>query len=362
MLHALLYPLSDTFFVFNVLRYITFRAVMASIFAFLMSVIIGPRLIAMLRRLKANHNHDRPGFEAIADRSRHKADIPTMGGLLLAVTIILSSLLWGDLSNRYLWMALIAFTCLGLIGFIDDLLKLKRKSSRGLLAVTKLSGQLCLGAGLGFFLYRDSAMWTQIDVPFLKDVLIPLGPFYIAFVCLVLVGTSNAVNLTDGLDGLAVGCTSLIALTYAVLSYITGHALFAEYLYLPHIAGVGELTVFCASLAGAGLGFLWFNSHPATVFMGDTGSLSLGGAIGIVAVLIKKELLLLIVGGVFVAEALSVILQVGSFKFRKKRVFLMAPLHHHFQLKGWDESKIVTRFWIIGIILSLAGLASLKLR
>jgi len=362
MLQSLLYPLSEYFFVFNVFRYITFRAVMASIFAFLFSVLIGPKIIAILKDFKFYHSHERTGFEAISKKSPHKAEIPTMGGLLIVVAILLSTILWGDLSNRYLWIAVIAVAWLGLIGFVDDFLKLKKKNSKGLLATTKFSGQLLLGGAIGLFLFMDSPAWSYIDIPFLKDILIPLGPLYIAFVCLVLVGASNAVNVTDGLDGLAIGCTVFIALIYAIFSYVTGHSGFASYLYLPYIEGAGELTVFCASIAGAGMGFLWFNSHPATVFMGDTGSLSLGGAIGIVAVLIKKELLLLLVGGVFVIEVMSVILQVASFKFRGKRIFLMAPLHHHFQLKGWDESKVVIRFWIIAVIFGMAGLASLKLR
>ena len=362
MLYSLLYPLSESLSFFNVFRYITFRSVMAAMFAFLISVVVGPWLIKLLCKIKAHHSHQRPGFEKIAEKSPEKAQIPTMGGILIAISITTATLLWGDLSNRYLWIALGAFLWLGFIGFLDDLLKLRRQNSNGLLAITKLSGQILLGVAVGLFLYWDSPSWSQIDIPFLKDVAIPLGSLYVVFVCLVLVGSSNAVNLADGLDGLAVGCTSFIALTYAIFSYITGHLLFAEYLYLPYIEGTGELTIFCASLVGAGLGFLWFNSHPASVFMGDTGSLSLGGGLGIVAILIKKELLLLIVGGVFVIEALSVILQVVSFKTRGKRIFRMAPLHHHFQLQGWAESKVVVRFWVIGIILSLAGLASLKLR
>jgi len=267
MLHAFLYPLSEYFFAFNVFRYITFRAAMASIFAFLISVVIGPKLIAALKKSGITHNHERKGFTAISEKNPHKAHIPTMGGLLIVSSILLTTLLWGDLSNRYLWMALIAFTWLGLIGFADDLLKLLRKSPNGLLAMTKFSGQLILGGVLGYFLFHDSPTWSQIDVPFLKDFAIPLGPFYIGFVCLVLVGTSNAVNLTDGLDGLAVGCTVFIALTYGVFSYVTGHAGLAEYLYLPYIEGTGELTVFCASLVGAGLGFLWDATAMASIML-----------------------------------------------------------------------------------------------
>jgi phospho-N-acetylmuramoyl-pentapeptide-transferase len=275
--------------------------------------------------------------------------------------VVLSCLLWGDLANRFLWIALLSIVWLGAIGFADDYLKLAFKNSKGLQAATKLAGQMGLGLAAGLFLYQGIG-WDTVQFSFLRDFAWTLGPFYVPFVCLVLVGSSNAVNLTDGLDGLAVGCTIFIAITYAGFSYLTGHAAFSGYLGLPFVPEAGELTVFCAALVGACLGFLWFNSYPANVFMGDTGSLSLGGALGVVAVLIKKELVLLVVGGVFVVEALSVILQVTSFKLRRKRIFLMAPLHHHFQLKGWSESKIVIRFWIVSVILALAGFATLKLR
>jgi len=335
---------------------------MAAIFAFLLTLLIGPPLIRALRRLNLRHGQDRAGFSAIAAKSPQKALVPTMGGVILIASILISSLVWGDLSNRYLWTALLATAWLGLIGFADDLLKLKNQNAKGLLAMTKFSGQIFCGVALGIFLFYDAPTPTTVTVPFFKDLLLPLGSFYIIFVCLVIVGSSNAMNLTDGLDGLATGCMILVAFTFAIFSYITGHAVIADYLFLPHVLGMGELTVFCASLAGAGLGFLWFNAHPATIFMGDTGALSLGGAIGTVAILVQKEMLLLIVGGIFVLEVLSVILQVAGYKMTGRRLFLMAPIHHHFQLKGWHENKVVTRFWIIAIILSLVSIASLKLR
>jgi phospho-N-acetylmuramoyl-pentapeptide-transferase len=361
MLYEFLYPLREYFFGFNVVKYITFRAAMASISAFVISVSLGPWLIRFLRDWNIRHSVVRQGFEEISERHRHKEEIPTMGGLLIIGSILISCLLWGSLNNRFLWIALGVMTALGGIGMIDDLIKLLKDDSRGLQAATKLSGQLILGLLVGFLLY-STQQWEELHIPFIKNAILPLGILYVPFVCLVLAGSSNAVNLSDGLDGLAIGCMTFMALTYAIFSYITGHALFSQYLYLPFIAGSGELTVFCSAVMGACLGFLWFNSHPASIFMGDTGSLALGGAIGIVGILIKKELLLLIVGGVFVIEALSVILQVTSFKTRQKRIFLMTPLHHHFQLKGWPESKIVIRFWILSVIFALMGLAALKLR
>ncbi len=359
MFYDLFYPLRELFFGFNVFKYITFRAAMASITAFLVCVIIGPRLITRLKQWNMRHSNERTGFQQISEQTKHKEKTPTMGGILIVGAVVISCLLWGDLGNRYLWVALVSMVWLGAIGFADDYLKQAYNNSKGLQAVTKLLGQLALGLAVGYLLY--GAGWERVHVPFLKDYAITLGPFFVVFVCAVLIGTSNAVNLTDGLDGLAIGCSIFIAIAYAILSYLTGNAIFSEYLNLPFLAGSGELTVFCAAIAGAGLGFLWFNSYPASIFMGDTGSLALGGAFGITAILIKKELLLIIIGGIFVVEALSVILQVASFKIFKKRIFLMSPIHHHFQLKGWAESKIVIRFWILSVILALAGIASIKL-
>lgn len=362
MLYELLYPLREYFFGFNVFRYITFRAAMAGITAFLITILIGPAVIRFLARLNLKQTIERAGFSALYTEHAGKEKTPTMGGLMILGSVTLSTLLWMDLRNRYVWLSLLIVLWLGLVGFVDDYLKLVKKDSKGLTALNKFVGQTVIGLGVGAFLYFDSPVWRDVAVPFLKDWFIMLGILYIPFVALVLVGSSNAVNLTDGLDGLAIGCTLMIALTYGVFSYITGHAAFSHYLQIPYIAGTGELAVFCTVLFGSSLGFLWFNAHPANVFMGDVGSLALGGALGAVAIFTKKELLLVIVGGVFVMEALSVILQVGSFKLRKQRIFRMAPIHHHFQLGGLKETKVVVRFWIVSILLALLGLASLKLQ
>lgn len=286
-----------------------------------------------------------------------------MGGILILLSIIVSVLLWADLSNVYILLTLFATLWLGFVGFVDDYLKLSKKHSKGLGFLGKFIPQTAIAVAIGYFVYTDQNLGTKLDIPFLKNLILDLGIFYVLFVIVVIVGSSNAVNLTDGLDGLAIGCTIMVALTYAILSYVTGHAVFSKYLFIPFISGSGELTVFCASILGAGLGFLWFNCFPASVFMGDIGSLALGGALGTIAVFIKKELLLVIVGGIFVLEAISVILQVGSFRLRKgKRIFRLAPLHHHFQVLGWPESKVIVRFWIVGIILSVLTLATLKIR
>ena len=362
MFYHFLYPLRDAFFGFNVFKYITFRAAAAGITAFVVSLLLGPVVIRFLLKWNLRQTIQREGFSSLYEAHAGKDKTPTMGGVLIIGAVVASTLLWGDLTNRYVWLCLITVVWLGGVGFIDDYLKLTKKNSKGLTAANKIVGQLILGLGIGVFLYFDSTFWRDVPIPFLKDWFLMLGPFYIFFAAIVITGASNAVNLTDGLDGLAVGCTLMIALTYAVFSYVSGHAAFSHYLQIPFIAGAGELTVFCAALFGAGLGFLWFNSHPATMFMGDVGSLSLGGALGVVALFTKKELLLILVGGIFVMEALSVILQVASFKLTKKRIFRMAPIHHHFQLTGLHESKVVIRFWIVSILLSLVGLASLKLQ
>ncbi len=362
MLYHFLYPLRDYFFGFNVFRYITFRAAMAGITAFLISLLIGPAVTRFLARLNMRQTIQRQGFSSLYEAHAGKEKIPTMGGVLIIAAIVASTLLWTDLGNRYVLFSLLTVVWLGGVGFIDDYLKLSKKNSKGLAAANKIVGQLAVGLGIGLFLYFDAPVWQDVGVPFFKNWFLALGPFYVVFVALVIAGSSNAVNLTDGLDGLAIGCTLMIALTYGVFSYVTGHSGFSHYLQIPFISGAGELTVFCAALFGAGMGFLWFNSHPATVFMGDVGSLSLGGALGAVAIFTKKELLLVIVGGIFVLEAVSVILQVGSYKLRRKRIFRMAPIHHHFQLKGATESKVVIRFWIVSILLSLVGLATLKLQ
>lgn len=362
MLYHLLYPLKDIFFAFNIFRYITFRAAGASITAFLMSLLLGPLAIRLLARFKIGETIRRKDVEGIYSLHKQKSGTPTMGGIFILASVIISVLLWADLTNKYILLVIYSIMWLGVVGFIDDYIKLTKKNRRGLSAATKFAGQILLGISVGIILLFDSNISTRLDIPFFKNIIVNLGAFYIFFTTLVIVGTSNAVNLTDGLDGLAIGCISIVALTYAVMSYVVGNIKFAEYLFIDYIPGVGELSIFCAAMVGAGMGFLWFNAYPASIFMGDVGALALGGAIGVVAACIKKELLLVIVGGIFVIEAFSVLLQVSSYKFRRKRIFLMAPLHHHLQMKGWAESKIVVRFWIIAATLALFSLATLKLR
>ncbi len=363
MFYHFLYPLKDLFFGFNVFRYITFRTAGCSVTAFLISLILGKIVIRKLKDLKiVEHVRKKEECVHLDEFHKSKEGTPTMGGILILSCIFISVLLWADLSNRYIWIAMIATFWLGIVGFIDDYIKLKRKKSKGLTAAVKLSGQLLLGIAIGFIVYNDPNIGDRLDIPFFKNLVVNLGAVYVFFAALVIIGTSNAVNLTDGLDGLAIGCVLIVALTYSGISYVTGHFNFSEYLRIIYIPQVGELAVFCAAIFGAGLGFLWYNCHPADVFMGDTGALSLGGALGTVAILIKKELLLFLIGGIFVAEAISVIIQVFSFKYRGKRVFLMAPLHHHFQLKGWAETKIIFRFLIVAIVLALLGFSTLKLR
>ncbi|MFA5146095.1 MAG: phospho-N-acetylmuramoyl-pentapeptide-transferase [Candidatus Omnitrophota bacterium] len=362
MLYYLLYPLRDAWFGFNVFKYITFRAAMASLTAFLISLIIGPAVIRFLKRLSFGENIRREYVESLYNINKHKQGTPTMGGILIVFSITLSTLLWSDVSNGYVLVTVGSFLLLAGIGFIDDRTKVLKKRNLGLTAGRKFLYQALVGFLVALFVMVYTPIPRIVSVPFFKDLVINLGIFYILFVILVLTSSTNAVNLTDGLDGLAIGCTIIVALTYSILSYVTGHHRFADYLNIFYLQGAGELAVFCASMVGAGLGFLWFNSHPANVFMGDMGSLSLGGAIGVVAVLIKKELLLFIVGGIFVMEAFSVVLQVIWFKLTGKRLFLMSPIHHHFQLLGWPESKITIRFWIIAIVLALLSLATLKLQ
>lgn len=362
MFYHLLYPLRDFFFGFNVFRYITFRAAAAAITAFLISLVIGPRIIRFLSDLNLKQTVKREGFEALEGVHKAKEKTPTMGGLLILGALVFSTLLWADLSNRYVLLCLLVVVWLGAVGFMDDYLKLSKKNSKGLTALNKIIGQLSLGLGVGLFLYIANPGWSNVNVPFMKEWQWAMGPFYVLLVMVVLSGASNAVNLTDGLDGLAIGCTIMIALSYGVIAYLAGNLKFSMYLSIPFISGAGEMAVFCAALFGAGMGFLWFNAHPASVFMGDTGSLSLGGALGAVAIFTRKEFLLPILGFVFVLEAISVILQVASYKSRRKRIFRMAPIHHHFQLGGLPETKVVIRFWIVSIILSLFGLATLKLQ
>lgn len=362
MFYYFLYPLRDIFSGFNVFRYITFRAALASVTAFLISILVGPFIIRAMNRLKIGQTIRRKDVPDLYPLHKHKEGTPTMGGVLIIFAIVTSSLLWADLTNRYILVCLVSIVWLGMVGFLDDYLKLLKRDSKGLQATMKLAGQVMLGVGVAVFVSFSSPSQTALEIPFLKNLFIPLGGFYLIFITLVIVGSSNGVNLTDGLDGLAIGSISMVALTLCIFSYVVGNAVFCDYLWFAHLPGRGELTVFCAALFGGALGFLWFNSHPAEIFMGDTGALALGGSLGVVSVLIRKELILLLAGGIFVAEALSVMLQVVSFKFRGKRIFLMAPLHHHFELKGLNETKVVVRFWIVGIILVLICFATLKLR
>lgn len=362
MFYYFLYPLKDYSIFFNIFKYITFRAVGASVTAFLLSLFLGPLVVKWLAKLSVVNATKREYAEKIHSFYAEKGTVPTMGGILILGSLLISDLLWGNLQNRFLMLALLVVLWFGAIGFIDDFIKLKRKNSRGLSSLVKLVGQLILGIALGTHLFLDPAFSKSLYVPFFKEVTIVLGCWLIPFVVLVLVGSSNALNLTDGLDGLAVGCLAFAAGAFSILTYLAGRIDFAKYLEIPFVAGSGELTVFCASLVGAAVGFLWYNSYPATVMMGDTGSLALGGALGVVAILIKSELVLLMVGGIFVWEALSVMIQVFSFRVFGKRVFLMSPYHHHLQLKGLPESKVTIRLWIVAFILALVGLSTLKLR
>lgn len=362
MFYHFLYPLRDLFFGFNVFKYITFRAAGAAITSFLLFVILGPAVIRKLKELKIGQVIRKEEAIGIYEMHRNKAGTPTMGGLLIVLAIVLATVMWADLNNKYVLLSILSTVWLCAVGFVDDYIKLSLKRSKGLTAKSKFIGQIILGVLIGVFIYFDPQIQENLEVPFFKNLVINIGILYVFFTALVIVGSSNAVNLTDGLDGLAIGCTIMVALAYTALSYITGNFRISDYLNLTYIPGTGELAVFCAAILGASLGFLWFNANPADVFMGDTGSLAIGGAMGVVAAFIKKELLLVLVGGVFVAEAVSVILQVVSFRLFKKRIFLMAPLHHHFQMKGWSENKVVVRFWIISAILALLSLSTLKLR
>jgi phospho-N-acetylmuramoyl-pentapeptide-transferase len=343
---------------FNVFRYITFRTAMALLTALLISLVLGPWVIRKLRERQIGEVIRADGPE----RHRGKAGTPTMGGLLILGALFGSCLLWGNLGNRYVWVVLIVTALLGLIGFYDDWLKLRTK--RPLKIREKFLAQSAVGLGLGAYLYRYQAdgVTSQLVVPFAKEWVPDLGAWYVLVVALIVVGASNAVNLTDGLDGLAMGPVIVAAIALGIFSYVAGHARLSEYLFILKVKGAGELAVFCGALMGASVGFLWFNSHPAEVFMGDVGSLALGGAIGTLAVLAKAELLLPFIGGLFVVEAVSVILQVASFRLAGRRIFRMAPLHHHFELAGGPESMIVIRFWILALLMALMAVTTLKLR
>lgn len=361
MFYHLFYPMRDAVGAFNVFQYITFRTAMATLTALLVSLLLGPRMIARLRQFQIGQEIREEGPAS----HQSKRGTPTMGGLLIITAVVLPSLLWADLNSKFIWIAVVAIVLFGAIGFADDYLKVARKHNQGLRAGSKLLLQIAVSLGIGGYLLwlaSHGEFATTLAFPFFKTFNPDLGWAYPLLVVMVLTGSANAVNLTDGLDGLAIGSLLIAWLTFCVLTYAAGNAIVSEYLAIPNVKGAGELTVFCGAVVGASLGFLWFNSHPAEIFMGDVGSMGLGGALGTVAVLIQQELLLLIAGGLFVLEALSVILQVGSYRLRGRRIFRMAPLHHHFELGGWSETKVVIRFWIIAVIFSLMALATLKLR
>lgn len=345
---------------FTVFQYITLRTILGVLTALLISFIVGPLMIRKLSLYKVGQ----PIREFGPETHFSKAGTPTMGGALILVAIAVSTLMWGDLESRYVWVVLLTTLAFGAIGFVDDYKKLVLQDPKGLSAKSKYFWQSLAGLAAALFLYSSasSSLETQLIVPFFKDVAIDMGGMFVVLTYFVVVGSSNAVNLTDGLDGLAILPTVMVAGALAVFAYVTGHVEFADYLGIPYIEGVGEVAIFCATICGAGLGFLWFNTYPAQVFMGDVGALALGAALGIVAVVTRQELVLLIMGGVFVMETVSVILQVVSYKLTGRRIFRMAPLHHHFELKGWPEPRVIVRFWIVTVILVLIGLASLKIR
>lgn len=358
MLYFLLFSLHEKYSFFNVFRYITFRAALAILTALFISFICGPWVIRKLQKLKVKQyiRNDGP--------STHlgKEGTPTMGGTLILFSIFFSVLLWADITNFFIWVIMLVAMGFGVLGFVDDFRKLSNHNSKGLSIREKLLYQTLVAAAAAFLLYSYPTFKSTLSVPFFKGIMPDLGAYYILLSILVIVGTSNAVNLTDGLDGLAIGPVLIAAGTFMVFSYLAGHVKIASYLQIPYVSGSGELTIFCGAMVGASMGFLWFNTYPAQLFMGDTGSMALGAALGGAAVITKQEILLAIVGGLFVLEALSVIFQIASYKIRKKRIFRMAPLHHHFELKGWAEPKVIVRFWIIAIFLALIALSTLKLR
>ncbi|MCK4842690.1 MAG: phospho-N-acetylmuramoyl-pentapeptide-transferase [Methylococcales bacterium] len=345
---------------FRVFQYLTLRAILGALTALVISFMVGPVMIRKLTRKKIGQSIREDGPESHYE----KAGTPTMGGALILVAIAISTLLWADLENRYIWIVLLVTLGHGAIGFVDDYRKVMQGNSDGLSAKAKIFWQSVIALSAAVFLYKTAEVAAELQyiVPFFKNVIIDLGWGYIVVSYFVIVGTSNAVNLTDGLDGLAIMPTVMVAAALGIFAYLSGHMTFADYLSIPNLPKSGELTVFCAALVGAGLGFLWFNAYPAMVFMGDVGALALGAALGILAILVRQEIVLMIMGGVFVVETVSVIIQVASFKLRGKRVFLMAPIHHHYELKGWPEPRIIVRFWIVTVILVLIGLATLKLR
>lgn len=369
MFADLLYQLKDVFFGFNVFRYITVRAALAAITALVLCLFIGPKIIKLLYKFHIGEEIRSDGPKSHLS----KAGTPTMGGLILLGSVVVSILMWARLSNFYILVIFLSTIWMGVVGFIDDYLKVVKKFEKGLIARYKLIGQIILGLIIGSLIYFNPQFIEQglnnnSSVPFFKNLEFQFGILYIPFVMLVITYMSNAVNLTDGLDGLATGLIAIAMLAFAGMSYVTGNVNYSDYLNIVYLSGSGELTVYCLAIVGAAMGFLWFNTHPAEVFLGDTGALALGSTLATVAILVKKEILLLLIGGVFIAEAMSVIIQTMYFKYTRKRtgtgrrVFRMAPLHHHFELKGWHESKVVVRFWIIGILLALLSLTTFKVR
>ena len=359
MIYYFLYPLHTSISAFNVFRYITFRTIYASLTAFVICFLLGPWVIRKLSYMQVGQYIREDGPQT----HLQKAGTPTMGGTLIILAVTVATVLWADPANLFVWIVLLVLLGFGAVGFVDDYLMQVKKRSKGLTAKGKLILQTALALLTGYLLVMSPNFTTEVTMPFLKHLSPELGWWYVPFAAFVIVGASNAVNLTDGLDGLAIGPTIIAAVTYMIFAYVAGHVKIADYLQINYVAGSGEISVFCGALAGAGLGFLWFNAYPAQVFMGDVGSLSLGGSLGTVAVITKQEILLALVGGLFVIEALSVIFQVGFFKMTKgKRIFRMAPLHHHFELKGWPEPKVIVRFWIIAIALALISMSTLKLR
>ncbi len=359
MLYRLIYFFYTEFSILNVFRYITFRTIYATLTALILSLAIGYWIIPKLRRLQIGQYVREDG----PPNHKNKAGTPTMGGAFMVFSILFSALLWVDPANIYLWLVLGVTVLFGAVGFLDDYLKLARKSSKGLRAWSKFSLQVGIAFFAGVILYNYHGFDSRLSFPFFKQLLPDLGIWYVLLIVLVVVGASNAVNLTDGLDGLAIGPIIIAFLTYLVFSYLAGHIEIANYLQIPYVSGAGEIAVFCGAVVGAGMGFLWYNSYPAQVFMGDAGSLSLGAALGTIAVISKQEITLILVGGLFVVEALSVIIQVLFFKATGgSRIFRMAPIHHHFELKGWHESKVTVRFWIIAIMLALLSMSTIKLR
>ncbi len=360
MLYELLYGLSPYFSPFNVFRYITFRTAIAALTALIVSLVIAPRVIQWLKKISMTQQIRDDGPKTHLS----KAGTPTMGGIIIIAAVTGSMALWGNFGNVYVWVVVLSLLGFGAIGFVDDYLKAVKKNPKGLRALYKFGAQLAIALIIGIFLYANpkDQYASVLSVPFFKKWLFELGIFYIPFSIFVIVGSSNAVNLTDGIDGLAIGLVAIAAMANAALVYISGNVQFARYLQVLYLPGTGELTVFCGALLGASLGFLWYNAYPAEVFMGDVGSLGLGGSLGTLAVVTKHEIVLAVVGGIFVIETISVVLQVASFKLTGNRIFRMAPIHHHFELKGWSEPKVIVRFWIVGIILALFSLATLKLR